>query len=63
MVTELKAYFDKIKERSWKTSLLGVALMVAGIVTVFLGKASRPEAMFAVLARAALVFSKDADKK
>jgi hypothetical protein len=63
MVTELKAYFDKIKERSWKTSLLGIALMVAGIVTVFLGKASWPEAMFAVLAGAALVFSKDSDKK
>ncbi len=63
MVTELKAYFDKIKERSWKTSLLGIALVVAGIVTVFLGKASWPEAMFAVLAGAALVFSKDADKK
>ena len=63
MITELKAYFDKIKERSWKTSLLGIALMIAGIVTVFLGKATWPEAMFAVLAGGALVFSKDADKK
>lgn len=63
MVAELKAYFDKIKERSWKTSLLGITLMVAGIVTVFLGKASWPEAMFAVLAGGALVFSKDSDKK
>lgn len=62
MVTELKAYFDKIKERSWKTSLLGIALIVAGIVTVFLGKSSWPESMFAVLAGAALVFSKDSDK-
>jgi len=63
MVTELKAYFDKIKERSWKTSLLGIVLMISGIVTVYLGKASWPEAMFAVLAGAALVFTKDADKK
>lgn len=62
MVTELKAYFDKIKERSWKTTILGVVLMVAGVVTVFLGKASWPEAMFAVLAGGALVFSKDSDK-
>ena len=63
MVEELKSYFEKIKERSWKTTLLGIALVVAGIVTVFLGKASWPEAMFAVLAGAALVFSKDSDKK
>lgn len=62
MVEELKSYFDKIKERSWKTTLLGIALIVAGIVTVFLGKASWPEAMFAVLAGGALVFSKDSDK-
>ena len=62
MVEELKSYFDKIKERSWKTTLLGLALIVAGIVTVFLGKASWPEAMFAVLAGGALVFSKDSDK-
>jgi hypothetical protein len=63
MVEELKSYFDKIKERSWKTTLLGVVLMISGIVSVYLGKASWPEAMFAVLAGAAFVFTKDEDKK
>lgn len=63
MIEDLKSYFEKIKERSWKTSLLGTALMIAGIVTVFLGKSTWPEAMFAVLVGGAFVFTKDSDKK
>lgn len=59
---ELKKYFDKIKERSWKTTVLGIVLVIGGIATVMLGKTTWTDAMFAILAGGALVFSKDSDK-
>jgi hypothetical protein len=62
-VTTLKNYkMSEIKERifaNWKTTLLGVAVLIAGLVLVYLDKASLAELTAFVSGALVLLISKD----
>ena len=62
-VTTLKNYkMSEIKERifaNWKTTLLGVAVLIAGLVLVYLEKASLAELTAFVSGALVLLISKD----
>jgi hypothetical protein len=61
--TTLKNYkMSEIKERifaNWKTTLLGVAVLIAGLVLVYLEKASLAELTAFVSGALVLLISKD----
>ena len=62
-VTTLKNYdMSRIKERifaNWKTTTLGVAVLIAGLVLVYLEKATLPELAAFVSGALVLLISKD----
>jgi hypothetical protein len=62
MDKDLKEIITKLKQKSWKTSLLGLILVVAAIASVLTGKTNWTDAIVAMTAGFAFVFSKDADK-
>jgi len=59
---DLKEIITKLKEKSWKTSLLGLILVGAAIASVLMGKTNWVDAIVAMTAGFAFVFSKDSDK-
>jgi uncharacterized membrane protein YidH (DUF202 family) len=59
---DLKEIIEKLKQKSWKTSLLGLILVGAAIASVLMGKTNWVDAIVAMTAGFAFVFSKDADK-
>jgi hypothetical protein len=62
MDKDLKEIITKLKKKSWKTSLLGLILVGAAIASVLMGKTNWVDAIVAMTAGFAFVFSKDADK-
>jgi hypothetical protein len=62
MDKDLKEIITKLKQKSWKTSLLGLILVGAAIASVLMGKTNWVDAIVAMTAGFAFVFSKDADK-
>lgn len=62
MNKDLKEIITKLKEKSWKTSLLGLILVGAAIASVLMGKTNWVDAIVAMTAGFAFVFSKDSDK-
>ena len=62
MNKDLKEIIEKLKQKSWKTSLLGLILIGAAIASVLMGKTNWVDAIVAMTAGFAFVFSKDADK-
>jgi hypothetical protein len=62
MNKDLKEIIEKLKQKSWKTSLLGLILVGAAIASVLMGKTNWVDAIVAMTAGFAFVFSKDADK-
>ena len=62
MNKDLKEIITKLKQKSWKTSLLGLILVGAAIASVLMGKTNWVDAIIAMTAGFAFVFSKDADK-
>ncbi len=62
MNKDLKEIIEKLKQKSWKTSLLGLILVGAAIASVLMGKTNWVDALVAMTAGFAFVFSKDADK-
>ena len=62
MNKDLKEIIEKLKQKSWKTSLLGLILVSAAIASVLMGKTNWVDAIVAMTAGFAFVFSKDADK-
>lgn len=62
MDKDLKEIITKLKQKSWKTSLLGLILVGSAIASVLMGKTNWVDAIVAMTAGFAFVFSKDADK-
>ena len=62
MDKDLKEIITKLKQKSWKTSFLGLILVGAAIASVLMGKTNWVDAIVAMTAGFAFVFSKDADK-
>ena len=62
MDKDLKEIITKLKQKSWKTSLLGLILVTAAVVSVLTGKTNWADAIVAMTAGFAFVFSKDSDK-
>jgi hypothetical protein len=62
MDKDLKELISNIKQTSWKTSLLGFLLFTAATASVLTGKATWSDAMIALTAGVAFIYSKDADK-
>ena len=62
-VTTLKNYdMSRIKERifaNWKTTTLGIAVLIAGLVLVYLDKASLDELTAFITGALVLLISKD----
>jgi len=59
---DLKEIITKLKQKSWKTSLLGLILVAAAVASVLMGKTNWADAIVAMTAGFAFVFSKDSDK-
>ena len=62
MDKDLKEIITKLKKKSWKTSLLGLILVGAAIASVLMGKTNWVDAIVAMTAGFAFVFTKDSDK-
>jgi uncharacterized membrane protein YidH (DUF202 family) len=62
MDKDLKEIIEKLKQKSWKTSLLGLILVAAAVASVLMGKTNWVDAIVAMTAGFAFVFSKDSDK-
>lgn len=62
MDKDLKEIITKLKKKSWKTSLLGLIIVGAAIASVLMGKTNWVDAIVAMTAGFAFVFSKDSDK-
>lgn len=62
MDKDLKEIIAKLKSKSWKTSALGFILVAAAIASVLMGKTNWVDAIVAMTAGFAFVFSKDSDK-
>jgi len=62
MDKDLKEIIEKLKQKSWKTSLLWLILVAAAVASVPMGKSNGVDAIVAMTAGFAFVFSKDADK-
>ena len=62
MDKDLKEIITKLKQKSWKTSLLGLILVAAAVASVLMGKTNWGDAIVALTAGFAFVFSKDSDK-
>lgn len=62
MDKDLKEIITKLKSKSWKTSILGLILVAAAVSSVLMGKTNWADAIVAMTAGFAFVFSKDSDK-